>query len=86
MLSLLSCMAVILLQQDEIDICASREFIKVILQVIKCRLAYIEPCEAAGEWSKETTGRFKEMTEDKSMVCSVVGKLPRVYQFLLQYC
>lgn len=59
---------------------------RVILQAIKCRLTYVEPCEAAGEWSRESTGRFKEMTEDKLMVCSVVGKLPRAYQFLLKYC
>uniref|UniRef100_A0A669Q7F0 RING finger protein 17 n=1 Tax=Phasianus colchicus TaxID=9054 RepID=A0A669Q7F0_PHACC len=54
------------------------EFLSFPGKVMKCRLAYIEPCEAAGEWSKETTGRFKEVTEDKFMVCSVVEILDNV--------
>ncbi|XP_021235763.1 RING finger protein 17 isoform X2 [Numida meleagris] len=48
------------------------EFLSSPAKAINCRLAYIKPYEAAGEWSRETTGRFKEMTEDKFMVCSVV--------------
>ncbi|XP_048790971.1 RING finger protein 17 [Lagopus muta] len=54
------------------------EFLSFPGKMIKCRLAYIEPCEAAGEWSKATTGRFKEMTEDKSVLCSVVEMLDNI--------
>ncbi|XP_072202509.1 RING finger protein 17 isoform X2 [Excalfactoria chinensis] len=61
------------------DICdTADEFLSSPGKVIKCRLAYIEPCEAAGGWSRETTGRFKEMTEDKCMVCSVVETLGNI--------
>ncbi|XP_015707678.1 RING finger protein 17 isoform X2 [Coturnix japonica] len=54
------------------------EFLSFPGKVIKCRLAYIEPCEAASGWSRETTGRFKEMTEDKFMLCLVVEILGNI--------
>ncbi|XP_040518247.1 RING finger protein 17 isoform X3 [Gallus gallus] len=56
----------------------AKEFLSFPGKAIKCRLAYVEPCEAAGEWSRESTGRFKEMTEDKLMVCSVVEILDNI--------
>ncbi|XP_065586422.1 RING finger protein 17 [Cyrtonyx montezumae] len=54
------------------------EFLSFPGKEVKCRLAYIQPCEAAGEWSRETTRRFKEMTEDKLMECSVVEILDNI--------
>lgn len=50
-----------------------------ILQAIRCRLACIEPFKGANEWNREAKERFEEMTEDKLMLCSVIGKLSGVY-------
>ncbi|KAM9203410.1 RING finger protein 17 [Mergus octosetaceus] len=58
------------------DICkAEDEILSFPEKAIKCRLAYIEPYKAADEWNREATRRFKEMTEDKFMVCSIVEVL-----------
>ncbi|NXI72622.1 RNF17 protein, partial [Anseranas semipalmata] len=55
------------------DICnAEDQFLSFPEKAIKCRLAYIEPYKAADKWSREATGRFKEMTEGKLLVCSVL--------------
>ncbi|NXC42199.1 RNF17 protein, partial [Penelope pileata] len=54
------------------------EFLSFPVKAIRCRLAYVEPYEAAEEWSRGATERFKEMTADRFMVCSVVEILDNI--------
>ncbi|KAM6290478.1 RING finger protein 17 [Porphyrio hochstetteri] len=49
-----------------------KEFLSYPEKAIACRLACIEPYKGAKEWNREAKERFKEMTEDKLMLCSVV--------------
>ncbi|NXL92057.1 RNF17 protein, partial [Alectura lathami] len=61
------------------DICkVEDELLSFPQKAIKCRLAYIKPYIEAKEWSREAMERFKEMTEDKVMVCSVVEILDNI--------
>lgn len=54
-----------------------------LIQAIKCKLAYIEPCERTTQWSKKAKEKFEEKTQDKFMTCSVLSKL---FLFLLHSC
>ncbi|XP_023775682.1 RING finger protein 17 isoform X2 [Cyanistes caeruleus] len=49
-----------------------QEFLSFPEKAIRCRLACIEPFKGANEWNREAKERFKEMTEDKLMLCSVI--------------
>lgn len=46
-----------------------------LMQAIKCKLAYIEPCIRTVQWSKKAKEKFEEKTQDKFMKCSVISKL-----------
>ncbi|KFP79160.1 PREDICTED: RING finger protein 17, partial [Apaloderma vittatum] len=48
-----------------------RKFLSLPEQAIRCRLACIEPYKGAAEWNKEAKERFKQITEDKLMLCTV---------------
>ncbi|XP_058132339.1 RING finger protein 17 isoform X2 [Dasypus novemcinctus] len=48
------------------------EFLNPPEKAIKCKLAYIEPCKRAMQWSKEAKEKFEERTHDKFMTCSVI--------------
>ncbi|XP_068003982.1 RING finger protein 17 [Melanerpes formicivorus] len=49
-----------------------KEFLSVPEKAIRCKLAFIEPYEGTKEWNRKAKERFKEVTEDKTMLCSVV--------------
>ncbi|XP_077014883.1 RING finger protein 17 [Tamandua tetradactyla] len=48
------------------------EFLNPPEKAIKCKLAYIEPCERTTQWSKKAKEKFEERTRDKFMTCSVI--------------
>ncbi|XP_020921069.1 RING finger protein 17 isoform X3 [Sus scrofa] len=48
------------------------EFLNPAEKAIKCKLAYIEPCERTRQWSRKAKEKFEEKTQDKFMTCSVV--------------
>ncbi|XP_063088536.1 RING finger protein 17 [Cavia porcellus] len=48
------------------------EFLNPPEKAIKCKLAYIEPCERTTQWSKKAKEKFEEKTQDKFMTCSVL--------------
>ncbi|XP_073898932.1 RING finger protein 17 isoform X2 [Castor canadensis] len=51
------------------------EFLSPPEKAIKCKLAYIEPCEGTMQWSKKAKEKFEEKTQDKFMTCSVIKTL-----------
>ncbi|XP_013360965.1 PREDICTED: RING finger protein 17 isoform X2 [Chinchilla lanigera] len=48
------------------------EFLNPPEKAIKCKLAYIEPCERTMQWSKKAKEKFEEKTQDKFITCSVL--------------
>ncbi|XP_021092053.1 RING finger protein 17 isoform X1 [Heterocephalus glaber] len=48
------------------------EFLNPPEKAIKCKLAYIEPCERTTQWSKKAKEKFEEKTQDKFLTCSVI--------------
>jgi hypothetical protein len=54
-----------------------------LTQAIKCKLAYIEPCEGTMQWSKKAKEKFEEKTQDKFMTCSVISKLFSFYYIII---
>ncbi|XP_010632123.1 RING finger protein 17 isoform X2 [Fukomys damarensis] len=48
------------------------EFLNPPEKAVKCKLAYIEPCERTAQWSKKAKEKFEEKTQDKFMTCSVI--------------
>uniref|UniRef100_A0A8D0GPR5 RING finger protein 17 n=1 Tax=Sphenodon punctatus TaxID=8508 RepID=A0A8D0GPR5_SPHPU len=51
------------------------EFLSTPEKAISSKLAYVEPCKGANEWSSKAKERFEELTHEKFMLCSVTGIL-----------
>nr|XP_033804362.1 RING finger protein 17 isoform X2 [Geotrypetes seraphini] len=51
------------------------EFLNIPQKGIWCKLAYIEPPENETEWNIDTIKKFREMTYDRQMICTVISIL-----------
>uniref|UniRef100_A0A8D0C177 Ring finger protein 17 n=1 Tax=Salvator merianae TaxID=96440 RepID=A0A8D0C177_SALMN len=50
------------------------EFLALPAKAIRCKLAYIEPCEGSNNWSTKSKNRFEELIQCKCMLCFVIEK------------
>nr|XP_025037536.1 RING finger protein 17 isoform X3 [Pelodiscus sinensis] len=49
------------------------EFLSPPEKAIRSKLAHIEPCKGANEWSRQAKERFEQMIQDKFMLCSIIS-------------
>ncbi|XP_063161871.1 RING finger protein 17 [Candoia aspera] len=50
------------------------EFLALPAKAIRCKLAHIEPCKGASEWTIQSKDRFEKLVQEKSMFCFVTEK------------